>query len=189
MVRIVLLNYFLPRSQRIAPTPVWEIKNLSAFGPFTESPSYTKIYAGNFCKPTADSDSEPDNFNIALAGMLTSHRANPLPAYNIKGRLIQPAEYHVDLCARKLVGKLETVIPKHKVRRYKQKPMQPTNKAQDIRSTRQSQGKVECPETIGTIPKSVCVLVAVPTSKAVFSYQSDVQGSVLVAVPTSKAVF
>ncbi|KAJ7111501.1 hypothetical protein C8R44DRAFT_742611 [Mycena epipterygia] len=53
-----------------------------------------------------------------------------------------------------------------------------------------SQGKVECPETIGAIPKSVwqCSSSS-PTSKAVFSYQSDVQGSVLVSIPTSKAVF
>ncbi|KAJ7110489.1 hypothetical protein C8R44DRAFT_742969 [Mycena epipterygia] len=77
-----------------------------------------------------------------------------------------------DLCARKLVGKLETFIPKHKVRGYKQKPMQPTNKVQDMRckipsgnrrvyynaSQRQgkSQGRVECPKMVGTIPKSVC---------------------------------
>ncbi|KAJ7114395.1 hypothetical protein C8R44DRAFT_740534 [Mycena epipterygia] len=53
-----------------------------------------------------------------------------------------------------------------------------------------SPGKVECPETIGAIPKSVWQCSSSnPTSKAVFSYQSDVQGSVLVAVPTSKAVF
>ncbi|KAJ7117112.1 hypothetical protein C8R44DRAFT_738965 [Mycena epipterygia] len=81
-------------------------------------------------------------------------------------------DQHVDLCARKLVGKLEMFIPKHKVRGYKQKPMQPTNKAQDIRrkipsrnrrvyynaSQRQgnSQGTVECPKMTGAISKSVC---------------------------------
>ncbi|KAJ7099131.1 hypothetical protein C8R44DRAFT_747817 [Mycena epipterygia] len=93
-------------------------------------------------------------------------------------------EGSLNLLVVDIYWKLETFIPNHKVCGYKQKPMKPTNKVQDIRhkipsrnrrvyynaSQRQgnSPGKVECPETIGAIPKSMCVLVAVPMSKAVF---------------------
>jgi len=59
--------------------------------------------------PNAITDSEPDDFPIkdwpvqteaarqGLSGMLTTHRVNPLPAYDHKGNLIQPTEYRAKL--------------------------------------------------------------------------------------------
>ena len=34
---------------------------------------------------------------LAKSEMLTTHRMNPLPAYDYKGNLIQPIEYHAKL--------------------------------------------------------------------------------------------